>query len=130
MLDQTGKVPKMGKRLRWLVEDTEQHFEDPRGFYHPGLNHTIIGACTFLWYPDRSWTGAHQALGSFDEEWLCQKMDYPKVGGNPGEMKRIENKKDYEKNWLWFLHENKLTLLYKANPWMVVSYGQHWSEWC
>lgn len=128
LLDDTGKIPKMGKRLRWPVEDGTQHFEDPRGFYHPTINQTVIGACTFCWYPDATWTGAHQVLGTFDEEWTCKKMDYPKVGGNPGEMRRIENRKDYEKNWLWWLHENRLHLLYKANPWMIVEYGQHWSD--
>lgn len=127
-LDPTGKIPKMGRRLRWLVDNEKQHFEDPRGFYHSGINQTVIGVCTFLWYPDRTWTGAHQAIGTFDEEWLCKKMDYPKVGGNPGEMRRIESHKDYEKNWLWWLHENHLHLLYKANPWMVAAYGNHWSE--
>ncbi len=129
MLDDTGKIPKMGKRLNWPVDEPRQHFEDPRGFYHPGVNQTVIGVCTFLWYPMGTWTGPHQAIGMFDEDWQCQKMDYPRVAGhNLGRMEKIQNHKHYEKNWLWFLHENRLTLLYKANPWMVVHYGNKWVE--
>ncbi len=129
MLDDTGKVPKMGKRLTWPVDEPRQHFEDPRGFYHPGINQTVIGVCTFLWYPAGSWTGPHQAIGMFDEDWQCKKMDYPRVvGHNLGRMEKIQNHKHYEKNWIWWLSENRLTLLYKANPWMVVYYGQKWGE--
>lgn len=127
-LDETGKNPLMGVRLRWPVPDSSQHFEDPRGFYHERINQTIIGCCTFIWNQDGTWTGAHQCLGAFDHDWICQKLDYPRVGGNPGEMVKITDKSKYEKNWLWFLHEEKLALLYKAKPWMVVRFGETWSE--
>lgn len=128
MLDETGKVPKMGKLLRWPTDDAEQHFEDPRGFFHPGVNQTAVGACTFVWYPDRSWTGAHQCFGLFDEEWHCKSMVYPKIGGNPGQMGKIQNTKDYEKNWLYWLHDNSLHVLYKADPWKIVAFGHVWTE--
>ena len=128
MMDETGKVPKMGKRLRWITDNPEQHFEDPRGFFNPNIGQTIIGACTFVWYPDGRWTGAHQCLGSFDDKWDCSKMDYPKLGGSPGMLDMIYDKKKYEKNWLPFLHDNRLHILYKANPWHVVGYGLTWSD--
>ncbi len=129
MLDKTGKIPKMGKRLNWPVDEPRQHFEDPRGFYHPGINQTIIGVCTFLWYPMGTWTGPIQALGMFDEEWMCKKMDYPRVKPfHLGRMEKIQNHKHYEKNWIWFLHEGRLILLYKANPWTVFIYGNKWGE--
>ncbi len=128
MLDETGKVPKMGKRLKWLSTEPSQHFEDPRGFYHPRINQTLIGACTFIWYGYQPWTGAHQCFGAFDEDWVCRKMDYPKIGGNPGQMQKIDKPENYEKNWLWFLHEDKLHLLYKAKPWMVCQFGETWSD--
>lgn len=127
-LDDTGKVPKRGIRLRWRDSLPDQHYEDPRGFYHPGIDQTIIGACTFIWYPNRTWTGAHQCIGSFDEQWECSKVDFPMIGGSPGRIEMITDKKKYEKNWLPFLHDNKLHILYKANPWNVVGYGQTWSE--
>ena len=127
-MDETGKVPKRGIRLRWKADDPEQHFEDPRGFYHPGIDQVIIGACTFIWYQDRTWTGPHQCIGSFDEAWECTKMDYPTLGGSPGRMERIVDKKKYEKNWLPFLHDSRLHILYKANPWNIVGYGQTWSD--
>src|SRR5882762_4224476 len=86
MLDETGKIPKMGKILNWPVENPQQHFEDPRGFYHHDLHQTIIGACTFLWNGPGDWTGALQVFGAFDDDWNCKKMDYPKIGANPGLM--------------------------------------------
>lgn len=127
-MDATGKVPKRGIRLQWPVEILDQHFEDPRGFYHPGIDQTIIGACTFTWHSDGTWTGAHQCLGSFNDKWECSKMDYPKIGGSPGRLEMITDKKRYEKNWLPFLHDNQLHILYKANPWKIIGYGQTWSD--
>jgi predicted GH43/DUF377 family glycosyl hydrolase len=127
-LDPTGKQPKRGKILKWPVDNAQQHFEDPRGFYHPGLNQTLIGCCTFLWNGPGDWTGPHQCLGAFDDDWECKKMDYPLVGGNPGSMEKITEHKNYEKNWLWFNHDNNLHLLYKADPWLVIKFGQRWSD--
>jgi predicted GH43/DUF377 family glycosyl hydrolase len=128
MMDEDGTTPKMGKRLRWLNHEPSQHFEDPRGFYHPAVNQTVIGACTFCWYSFQPWTGAHQCIGMFNEEWECQRMFYPKIGGNPGQMQRIEKHENYEKNWLWWLADDRLHLLYKAQPWMVCQFGNSWSD--
>jgi hypothetical protein len=55
-------------------------------------------------------------------------MDYPRIGGNPGVMKRIEKHENYEKNWLFFLHDDRLHLLYKAHPWLVVEFGTTWND--
>lgn len=130
-LDSDGKSPKRGIRLRWDYQgnvDPDQHFEDPRGFYNPNINQTIVGACTFIWYPEGRWTGAHQCIGSFDDQWMCSKMDYPRLGGGSGNLEMITDKTKYEKNWLPFLHDNRLHILYKAKPWKVFGYGQTWSE--
>lgn len=130
-MDSDGKSPKRGIRLRWDYQgnvDPDQHFEDPRGFYNPNINQTIVGACTFIWYPEGRWTGAHQCIGSFDDQWMCSKMDYPRLGGGSGNLEMITDKTKYEKNWLPFLHDNRLHILYKAKPWKVFGYGQTWSE--
>lgn len=127
-LDSSGHQPKRGIRLRWPVDVPDQHFEDPRGFYNINIGQTIIGACTFVWYPEGTWTGAHQCIGSFNDQWECSKMDYPKLGGSPGMLEMITDRKRYEKNWLPFLHDNRLHILYKAKPWMVVGFGQRWSD--
>jgi hypothetical protein len=127
LMDETGKVPRMGKLLKWPNSAPDQHFEDPRGFYHPGVSQTCVGACTFIWYPDRTWTGAIQCFGMFDEQWECKKMDFPVIGGNPDQMTRIDRAR-YEKNWLWWLHDDRLHLLYKAAPWLVVGFGRSWKE--
>lgn len=134
LLDDTGTIPRMGKRLRWLNHEASQQFEDPRGFYHPRINQTLVGACTFIWYPNEPWTGAHQCFGAFtcspesQDDWTCARMNYPRIGGNPGEMKRIEKHENYEKNWLWWLHDDRLHLLYKAKPWLVFQFGETWSD--
>lgn len=125
--DDEGKRPINGKVLHWPVENQQQHFEDPRGFYHEGLGQTMIGCCTFLWNGPGDWTGALQVFGAFDWEWNCKKMDYPKIGGNPSRMEKIQPK-NYEKNWCWFLHDNHLHLLYKAHPWTMYAFGNRWSE--
>jgi predicted GH43/DUF377 family glycosyl hydrolase len=126
-LDDLGKQPHHGKILHWPVDNPMQHFEDPRVFYHPRLGQTLIGACTFLWNGPGDWTGALQVFGAFDSEWACKKMDYPKIGGNPGKLEKVAHK-DYEKNWVWWIHEEKLHLLYKANPWTVYVFENRWSE--
>src|SRR6266446_411539 len=126
-LDDLGKQPHHGKVLHWPVDNPMQHFEDPRGFYHPRLGQTLIGACTFLWNGPGDWTGALQAFGAFDNDWMCKKLDYPKIGGNPGKVEKVKHQ-DYEKNWVWWLHEEKLHLLYKANPWTVYVFENRWSE--
>ncbi len=127
-LSDNGKQPCYGKVLKWPVDNPQQHFEDPRGFYHPSIGQTLIGCCTFLWDGPGAWSGPHQAFGAFDEEWNCKKMDYPVIGGNPGTMEKITAHKDYEKNWLWFLADGNLVLLYKANPWTAIVFGNRWSE--
>lgn len=127
-LDDECIQPHHGKILRWPVDNPKQHFEDPRAFYFPEIDQTIIGCCTFLWNGPGDWSGPHQCFGTFDSEWNCKKMDYPLVGGNPGTMEKILEHKNYEKNWCWFLHENKLHLLYKANPWLVVGFNDRWSD--
>src|SRR5215469_14659656 len=49
MMDGTGKIPKMAKKLNWPNAASMQHFEDPRGFWHDRMNQTVVGACTFIW---------------------------------------------------------------------------------
>lgn len=130
-LDQAGKTPKRGIRLRWDANgnvDPDQHFEDPRGFWNENIHQTIISACTFIWYPEGRWTGAHQCIGSFDTNWQSTKFDYPKLGGGSGQLEILTDKTKYEKNWLPFLHDNRLHILYKADPWMVIGFGATWSD--
>jgi predicted GH43/DUF377 family glycosyl hydrolase len=126
MTENNGVTPTRGQRLGWRVREPSQHFEDPRGFYHPRINQTLIGACTFIWYPHQRWTGPHQCFGAFDGDWNCVRMNYPEIGGNPGAMIRIEKHEDYEKNWLWWLDNETLYMLYKAKPWTVYQFGETW----
>lgn len=126
-LDDVGKQPHHGKVLHWNDALQLQHFEDPRGFYHPRLGQTMMGCCTFMWNGPGDWTGALQVFGAFDNDWVCKKVDYPKIGGNPGKVEKVLPK-HYEKNWVWWLHEERLHLLYKANPWTVYTFENRWSE--
>lgn len=126
-LDDEGKQPHHGKILHWNDALPLQHFEDPRGFYHARLGQTMLGCCTFMWNGPGDWTGALQVFGAFDNDWVCKKVDYPKIGGNPGTVEKVLPK-NYEKNWVWWLHEERLHLLYKAHPWTVYVFENRWSE--
>lgn len=127
-MDLDGITPTKGQRLKWLNKEPSQHFEDPRGFYHPKLNQTIIAVCTFCWYPNQPWTGAHQLIGSFNSDWECRGMKYPIIGGAPGQMQKIDKHENYQKNWSPFLHDGKLHILYKSKPWMIYSFRDTWSD--
>lgn len=128
MLDETGKIPKMGKLLNWPESLGDQQYEDARAFYHPRLKQTGIGATSFIWYNDGSWTGAHQVFGFFDQNWECKIKHDPVFGGNKARMEHIPDPKDYEKSWLWFLNNGKLHLLYKAKPWIIAEFGETWED--
>lgn len=116
------RTPQFGKVLKFVGAAPNEQFEDPRAIYHNGR--TWVGACNFIFYGER-WTGAHQTLGVFLDDWECLLRYHPEVGGN-GCSLRANTK--HEKNWPWFFHEERLHLLYQANPWTVVSFGTKWDE--
>lgn len=128
LLDDEGKTPKKGHLLEWPESQHNQQYEDARAFYHPRLKQTGIGATSFIWHDNGSWTGAHQVFGFFDSEWQCKIKHDPVFGGNTARLEHIPDPKNYEKSWLWFLNNGKLCLLYKAKPWVVAEFGETWED--
>ena len=105
-----GKTPTFGVKIRIPKTATDEQFEDPRAFYHNGK--TYIGACNFVWYGTR-WTGAHQILVSCDDEWKVTDRTDPDYGKNGNALGKNQG---HEKNWLWFVHEGQLHMIYMAAP--------------
>lgn len=117
-----NKVPQIGQVLRFIGAEPEEHFEDPRAVQHNGR--TWVGACNYLFFGDR-WTGAHQTLGVFNDDWSCYLRYHPEVGGN-GPV--LQGNSRHEKNWPWFFHNDRLHLLYQTKPWELIQFGTKWSD--
>lgn len=116
--------PEFGNLLKWLKAQPQEHFEDPRAVFHN--DQTWLSCCNFIWWGNGEWTGAHQTLGVFDQDWICKQRWDPQVGYNPS---GVDDKgKKNEKNWLWFFVEGKLTVLYHSNPWQIAQFGKSWSH--
>lgn len=129
MLDEAGKVPKMGKKLLFTQQDPRQQFEDARGFYDPKLDQVHISCCSFVWYGEEGWSGAIQVFGSFNSDWELKQMSYPLFGNNAQRMERVKDVKNYEKNWTFFHNQDgKLMLLYKPKPWVIAEFGETWED--
>lgn len=102
-----------------------EHFEDPRGLRHDGR--TFVSACNFVWAPNYS--GAHQVILECDDNWKVKQRLDPRFGRNGG---HCYNNAGNEKNWLWFVHDDKPHLLYQAFPHTVAEFDwkfQHSKTW-
>lgn len=126
-------TPIGGKILQWpdTLEPREQ-FEDARAFYHAPTNKTFVSVCNFIWHGDGSWTGAHQSLGEFscnpqdfDADWMGLRRIDPDIDGNGT---NVHNRTRHQKNWVFFIHESKLYLLYSTHPWIVIEFKDRWDE--
>lgn len=119
-------TPVGGPLLKFPDSEEQEQFEDPRAIHWNGQ--TWIGAVNFTWFPDGSWTGAHQMLGIFrdDQEWTAIARRDPPVGTNKGAAGFTDGK--HNKNFTWFFHENKLHLIYMSDPWIVIEFGNRWDE--
>lgn len=118
--------PKGGPLLTFPDSAPEEQFEDARAIYWN--NQVWIGCVNFTWFPDGSWTGAHQMLGIFrcDPEWTAIARRDPPVETNKGAAGFTDGKN--EKNWIWFFLDGKLHLLYTSDPWKVIEFGANWDE--
>lgn len=112
-----GLTPQIGYKLKYAVRERREQFEDARAVYHDGK--TWVSCCTFIWYLNKKWTGAHQTLCTFNDKWeqiTRYDHDYGKNG------KGLGLNTGMEKNWLYFFHEGKLNMVYSANPHTVVEF--------
>lgn len=111
-----GTVPTDAKPLLIRAFYSDEHFEDPRGFYHNGK--TYVSCTNFIWAPRGS--GAHQIICEFDDDWNLVKRYDPVYGGNG---QHCYNNRRQEKNWLWKPHGEFPHLVYSATPHEVASFS-------
>lgn len=130
-LDETGRIPIKGQKLNWNGAQDAQQFEDARAFYVEPFDQVGISVCTFQWFGNivggTSWTGAIQALGFFDKDWECKIVHYVPFENNATSLQTVPRER-YQKNWLFWMRDNRLHLLYKSAPWMVAEFGANWTE--
>ncbi len=116
-------LPQFGFPIR-IPSDKAEHFEDPRITIHNGRY--FLSATNFIIYPNRTWTGAHQALIEIDHEWRTIKRYDPVYGGNRGKNPKFQ--RGDEKNWLWFSHDGALHMIYMTRPHVVLRWNEKFSE--
>lgn len=122
--------PEFGDPLKFESQNSQEQFEDPRAIFFK--DHVWIGVCSFIWYGDGNWTGAHQTLGVFksnpggSDDWAEIKTFRPEIGGNSAQVDQQGMR--HEKNWLWFMVNGKLHVLYHSNPWRVAAFGQNFQD--
>ncbi len=111
-------------RLQFLSQQEDQQDEDPRAFQYG--DHTFVSCCSYYHY-NPGWSGAHQLVGSFDENWKCTQDAYPPIGGNTQGVHSVV--RGNEKNWVWFMdREGRMCLAYSFNvPWQIVRF--HRGDW-
>lgn len=104
----------------------EEQFEDPRAVYWNGQ--TWVGMVNFTWFPNGTWTGAHQCIGIFgnDPLWNPIARRDPPIGTNTAARGNTHGK--HNKNLLWWFIDDRLHCLYTSDPWVVVEFGSQWTE--
>ena len=99
------------------MRQADEHFEDPRVFYH--LGRMWLSCCNFMWGP--VWTGAHQVLCEISNDWNMIRRYDVVFGGNGN---HVAGNARWEKNWLWFFHLGAPYLIYTAFPQVVVHFDE------
>jgi predicted GH43/DUF377 family glycosyl hydrolase len=115
-----GLTPQIGYKVKFVNTNVNEQYEDPRAIYHNGR--TYLACCNFVWYKVKKWTGAHQILAVTDDKWDV-KMRYDPPYGKNG--KGLGLNVGHEKNWVWFFHDNKLQMIYGAQPHTVVEFDSN-----
>lgn len=121
-------VPLFGFKLRSPQEAAQEHQEDPRAFVRG--DRIWVSSCNFILQVEtRFWTGAHQALFSFTEDWTPINRYDPRYAGNGGNVYQVTRN---EKNWLWFFYNDEPHMIYLSEPFRVVRFANpNWpvGEW-
>lgn len=119
-----GLVPQIGYKVKFPMQAPKEQTEDPRAIYHAGR--TWLSVCDFQWFRTKKWTGAHQLLLPLDDKWnALRRIDVPY--GTNGKGLGLNTKS--EKNWLWFVRDNKFHLVYQAKPHTVVEFDDSFTKW-
>ena len=104
-----------GVPIKIVARQADEHFEDPRVFYHAGR--MWLSCCNFMWGP--VWTGAHQILCEISNDWQMIRRHDVVYGGNGN---HVAANHRWEKNWLWFFHDGKAHMIYTVLPHVVVEF--------
>lgn len=108
-----GRVPTVGTPIQIDQQERKEHFEDPRIFAYG--DRLFLSCCNFVGWG----SGAHQLLVLLDSDWKClNRFDVPVGKNGPGVLMNSGS----EKNWLWFIHEGKLHLIYMTVPHTVLRF--------
>lgn len=106
--------PELPIKMIRTVED--EHFEDPRVMIHNGK--MFISCCNFVW--GTHWSGPHQIICEMNDNWEAIKRydvvygkNGPHIGANTG----------WEKNWLWFWHNDVAHMVYQNEPHHVTAFN-------
>jgi hypothetical protein len=106
--------PIRGVPVQFKTSLKMEEFEDARGIFY--RDQTWIFVSNFL----RGERGKHwvkQVLAKVDKEWNILEQTVPFFGRN--------GRRPWEKNWLWFFHEERLYMLYSADSHhIVVEFGE------
>lgn len=112
-----GMLPARGVKIAMGHRFDKEQFEDPRVLQHNGR--VWVSCCDFIWQR-KKWTGAHQIITEVTRDWNYINRYDPMYGGNGY---TLGQNKSHEKNWLWFVHDGKPHLIYKAYPHEVVAFN-------
>lgn len=112
-----GVTPTTAHGVPFSPSYPNEHFEDPRALYHNG--HTWVSGTNFVWHP--RFSGSHQILVQVDQNWRLIRRYDPDFGGNGP---ALYTNQRWQKNWVWFFHEDQLHMVYYANPHHVVRFDK------
>jgi predicted GH43/DUF377 family glycosyl hydrolase len=107
--------PVRGVPIEMPKSSAEEHFEDPRAIFHNGK--TLVSCTNFIW--GRKITNTHQIAVWCDENWKGVERLDPVYGTNGNS---VLTNTGNEKNWLWFVHQEKLHMIYQTFPHTVVRF--------
>lgn len=111
-------VPQYGIPVKFQKAFMDQHYEDPRAIYYNGQ--TFLSCTSFLILSRNRWTKAHQTLSVVNDKWVATQQFGAQYGFNG---KMVLDNKGLEKNWLWFVHQDQLHMVYTTVPHTVVPFG-------
>jgi len=95
-------------------EYDDEQYEDPRILFY---NDKFYVSCAS--YIHGNYKQIHQKILVLDSNFNHISNIHPKYGNNGGS---ISKNKGIEKNWTFFIHEDKLMCVYKINPHTVVEF--------
>lgn len=98
--------------LNIIDEVDDEQYEDPRVFTH---NDKIYVSCANYIYGNLS--NIHQKILVFDNTFTHINNIHTKYGFNG---KSVKQNSGVEKNWTYFVHDDRLMCIYKMNPHVVL----------